>query len=84
MVVVHPAYWNRGYGTALIQWAKDLSVVDGVKQCVSAVPMSERLFHKLGFKHIRYIVAEGDEDDAGGVTTALLEYDGSVAGNLSG
>ncbi|KAH6977724.1 acyl-CoA N-acyltransferase [Ilyonectria destructans] len=84
MIVVHPAYWNRGYGTALMQWAKDLSVADGVKQCVSAVPMSERLFRGLGFKHICYIVAEGDEDDAEGVTTALLEYDGSVTGNLSG
>ncbi|KAH6981744.1 hypothetical protein BKA56DRAFT_584417 [Ilyonectria sp. MPI-CAGE-AT-0026] len=74
MVVVHPAYWNRGYGTALMQWAKDLSDLDRVKQCVSAAPMSEPLFLALGFQHICPIVAKGDEDDAEGVRTALLEY----------
>lgn len=74
MIVVHPAYWRRGHGTALMHWAKDLSVLDRIKQCVSAVPKSEPYFLNLGFQLICPIVAEGDEDDGEGVRTVLLEY----------
>ncbi|KAK3935949.1 GCN5-related N-acetyltransferase protein [Diplogelasinospora grovesii] len=74
MIVVHPAYWKRGYGTAMMKWARDLSEIDKVPQCVSAAPMSEGPFVSLGFQQICRITAEGDEDDPEGVSTALLEY----------
>jgi hypothetical protein len=74
MIVVHPAYWKRGNGTAMMKWARDLSEIDKVPQCVSATPMSEGPFVSLGFQQICRIPAEGDEDDPEGVSTALLEY----------
>ncbi|KAK4645775.1 hypothetical protein QC761_204540 [Podospora bellae-mahoneyi] len=74
MIVVHPAYWRRGHGTQLATWARDLSRMDRIPQCVSAAPMSQCLFMSLGFREIDAIVAEGDKDDPRGVKTLLLEF----------
>ncbi|KAH6989584.1 hypothetical protein BKA56DRAFT_728041 [Ilyonectria sp. MPI-CAGE-AT-0026] len=74
MIVVHPAYWKHGYGTAMMKWSRDLSKIDSVAQCVSAAPMSEPLFITLGFETVCRITEDGDDDDPEGVSTALLEY----------
>ncbi|GAB1317027.1 N-acetyltransferase domain-containing protein [Madurella fahalii] len=78
MVVVHPAYWRRGHGTRLAAWARDLSRLDQVPQCVSSAPMSQGIFESLGFQKVCTIRAEGDEDDLEGVSTELMEF-GRVA-----
>ncbi|KAK4658187.1 hypothetical protein QC762_204540 [Podospora pseudocomata] len=82
MIVVHPAYWRRGYGTQLATWARDLSRMDRIPQCVSAAPMSQCLFMSLGFREIDAIVAEGDKDDPRGVKTLLLEFGREYRGEL--
>lgn len=74
MLVVHPAYWRRGYGTKLGQWAVELSKIDDVKQCVSAAGMGYQIYSKLGYKEVCKIEASGDEDDPEGIFTILMEY----------
>jgi GNAT superfamily N-acetyltransferase len=74
MVVVHPAYWNRGHGTMLVKWATQLNDIDKVKQSVSAAGMGKKLYTRLKFQEICRITADGDEDDPEGVFTDLLEY----------
>jgi GNAT superfamily N-acetyltransferase len=78
MIAVHPAYWKRGYGTRMAAWARDLSRLDQVPQCVSSAPMSQGLFLSLGFQRVCTITAEGDEDDSEGVSTELLELGRAV------
>ncbi|KAK1834936.1 hypothetical protein QBC39DRAFT_220654, partial [Podospora conica] len=72
MLVVHPAYWRRGHGTRLATWARDLSVLEEVPQCASSATMSKPIFRSLGYRQVDSIVAEGDEDDPGGVSAALM------------
>ena len=74
MIVVHPAYWKRGYGTRMAAWARDLSKLDQVPQCVSSAAMSQSLFLSLGFQRLCTITAEGNGDDEEGVSTELLEF----------
>ncbi|ERF72736.1 hypothetical protein EPUS_04789 [Endocarpon pusillum Z07020] len=73
MLVVHPAYWRRGYGTKMGQWAVELSKADDVKQCVSAAGMGYQIYSKLGYKDVCKIEASGDEDDPEGIFTNLME-----------
>ena len=74
MLVVHPAYWRRGHGTSLCNWAVELSISDGVKQFVSAAGMGYGTYARLGYKEVCKITAEGDEDDPEGVFAHLMEY----------
>jgi hypothetical protein len=74
MVVVHRAYWKRGHSTRMAAWARDLSRLDQVPQCVSSAVMSQGLFLSLGFRRVCTITAEGDENDSEGVSTELLEF----------
>jgi hypothetical protein len=82
MIVVHPAYWKRGHGSHMARWAAEMAKLDQIPQCVSSAPMSEPIFRGLGFELVRRIVADGDEDDAEGVSTALLEYCPTQSSNL--
>ncbi|KAK0618933.1 hypothetical protein B0T14DRAFT_536924 [Immersiella caudata] len=58
VVIAHPAYWKRGYGTCL----------------AASAHMPQSLFASLGFQDLCSITAEGGEDDPGGVSTALMEF----------
>lgn len=58
----------------MAHWATDMAKLEGIPQVVSSAPMSEPLFRGFGFECLCRIVADGDEDDPEGVSTALLEY----------
>lgn len=74
MLVVHPAYWRRGHGTALGKWSVALAEADKVKQSVSAAGMGFKIYSSLGFREVHKIVEPGDDDDEEGVFTDLMEY----------
>jgi GNAT superfamily N-acetyltransferase len=67
-LVIHPAYWSRGHATALIEWGIALANLDGARQAVVALPMSARLFRKLGFVDLDEVLIRDPEDDVEGGT----------------
>lgn len=73
-LVVHPAYWRRGHGEALVRWSLALADADGIKQGVSATPMGVKLYERLGYKPVDECVVPGDEDDAEGCKTVMCRY----------
>ncbi len=65
MVAIYPAYFRRGHASRLIQYAKDLSKIDGIQIGVVSVPNGRALVEHLGFKvHEVYHVQANDELDA--------------------
>jgi hypothetical protein len=64
----------------MVAWAKELSRLDIVPQCVSSAIMSRGLFLSFGFERLCTITAEGDEDDPEGVSIELLEFDRATPG----
>ena len=50
VVVVHPRYWNRGHGTALVEWMNELADIDQVGLAVVAAKMGVRLFQHVGYR----------------------------------
>jgi N-acetylglutamate synthase-like GNAT family acetyltransferase len=74
-VAVHPAYWKRGHGTALVKWGMELARIDQVVQGVSAAKMGEKLYAELDYKVVERISLDGDEVTPQGVSTAMMVYD---------
>jgi GNAT superfamily N-acetyltransferase len=50
MVVVHPRYWRRGHGTALVKWMNDLADIDQEGLAVAAAKMGVELFQHVGYR----------------------------------
>lgn len=77
MVVVHPAYWRRGHGTALVKWGKSLADLDGMEQGVVATDIGEKLYTSLGYHKLDEVRVE---DSAGpsphSVSVGILKYYG--------
>ncbi|PQE04851.1 Acyl- N-acyltransferase protein [Rutstroemia sp. NJR-2017a BBW] len=74
-VAVHPAYWKRGHGTALVKWGMELARMDQVAQGVSAAKMGEKLYAELCYRVVERIGLDGDEVTPQGVSTAMMVYD---------
>lgn len=75
MVVVHPAYWKRGHGTALVKWGMAMADIDMVKQGVIATHMGSGLYLALGFYKITDIHTDGDDEAPDGVTCTVAVYE---------
>jgi len=73
-LVVHPAYWNRGHGTSLIEWGKRLSQMDAVSQGVLPSHAGEEIFFKLGYEHVATLRVP-DDGDVEGFDIAVGVYD---------
>ncbi|KAK3366673.1 hypothetical protein B0T24DRAFT_596584 [Lasiosphaeria ovina] len=67
-IVAHPAYWRRGYGSAIAKWGVELADIDGVDQGVIATGMGADLM-------------EGDERNPEGVTFAALKHTAKAKGS---
>ena len=78
-LVVHPAYWNRGHGSAIGKWGVDLSDIDGVDQGVAATSLGQKLFRHVGYEFLTDLHVEGDAANPEGVTFALLRHEAKVA-----
>jgi N-acetylglutamate synthase-like GNAT family acetyltransferase len=72
-LVIHPAYWRRGHGTALIEWGMQLSKTDAISQGVMPSHAGENNFFKLGFEKIDTIRVP-DDGDAKGFDIAIGVY----------
>jgi GNAT superfamily N-acetyltransferase len=80
MLVVHPAYWNRGHGARLAKWGMQLADVDRVKQGVIAAKMGTELYNQLGYKLLTDLRWDGDEETPEGLTVSVMEYGGEASG----
>ncbi|VUC30722.1 unnamed protein product [Clonostachys rosea] len=74
MLVVHPAYWNRGHGTRLTQWGLDLAKVDNTRSGVIATQMGQTLYRGIGWKNLADVHIAGDEVVPGGVTVSAMMF----------
>lgn len=83
IVVVHPAYWNHGYGGSLVKWGMDLAAVDEVNQGAIAAKIGEDLYRHLGYKTLKTLGFPGDEvppRGVGPVAAMLLDLNERGAG----
>jgi len=64
-LVVHPTYWHRGHGSALLRWGMQLSSIDRVNQGVMPSYAGEKLFLSLGYQKVDILPVPGDEDTHG-------------------
>lgn len=83
MLVVHPAYWRRGFGTELVEWGRDLARQERVVQGVVASSSGEGLCARLGFEKVGWASIEGDTGRPEGLSLAVMIFDGNVAGDGS-
>jgi GNAT superfamily N-acetyltransferase len=74
MLVVHPAYWRRGHGTALLDWGMQLGSLDLVKQGVIAADMGEKLYLSKGYKKLANVIATDENDPVKEVKVGILEF----------
>lgn len=74
-LVVHPDYWCRGHGTALVKWGLRLAKMDQVCQGVFSTIMGSKLVLSLGFQKLTDILIEGDSDAPTGLSLAVKRYD---------
>ena len=84
MLVVHPAYWSRGHGTALVGWGLKLAEADGIQQGVLAVGMGAELYPKLGYEPLLELCFEGDEDSPQGLVVKAFIYNPRKQGGEKG
>ena len=82
MVVVHPAYWRRGHGTALVRWGLDIADTDLVKQGVIAADMGAKLYLALGYSMITDVYAGSDEEAPDGITCTVSVLNAQVSRRL--
>jgi GNAT superfamily N-acetyltransferase len=79
-ICVHPAYWRKGHGKAMINWGIQLSEMDGVKLGVMTSRGGEDLYRSVGFKLLGEVSVERDIKQAGksqaedGIRFSLMEY----------
>jgi len=77
---IHPAYWRRGHGKALLQWGTPIADLDGVKVGVMSSALGVGLYKSTGFISIDdpNIEEEGDGMKyivlADGIKFALMQY----------
>ena len=74
MVVVHPAYWNRGHGSRLVRWGMALSDMDQCRQGVIAADMGAKLYLQLGYEKLCDVQLDDDQNAVEGVTIVLAKY----------
>lgn len=74
MVVVDPAYWKRGHGSALVGWGMTLADTDQVRQGVLAPDMGAKLYLDLGYDELCIIGVKGDEDAQDGISNVVARY----------
>lgn len=73
-LVVHPAYWRRGHGTALVNWGMELARLDRVKQGVIAACMGEKLYLSRGYEKLDDVAAVDERDPEQHVRVGVLEF----------
>jgi GNAT superfamily N-acetyltransferase len=81
MVVVHPAYWRRGHGSALVKWSLALADMDDLKQGVIVAEMGERLYLSLDFTKLGTVQAQDEEQPPSRIEVGLLRYDPGQSGS---
>jgi GNAT superfamily N-acetyltransferase len=59
MLAVHPAYWRRGHGTALLKEAAKLADIEQVPLGIAAVEMGVKNCERNGFKNCEVIKVDG-------------------------
>jgi N-acetylglutamate synthase-like GNAT family acetyltransferase len=74
MLAVHPAYWYKGHGTALVKWGLELAKMDSIPQGVVASVMGEKLYIKLGYKLISKIKVGEKDNDVKEFEIGILRY----------
>lgn len=72
--VTHPAYTERGHEETLLLWARDLALLDMVPLRASTGPKMDSFVSDLGFKSIRAIKEEGDDEDPKGARGMIIEF----------
>jgi len=58
-LVVHPAYWKRGHGTALAKWTNVLADWDDAGLAVAAARMGAEFFPHVGYKLKELVEVKG-------------------------
>ena len=74
MLVVHPAYWQRGHGTKLMAWGQELAKLDGVKRGVFAAKMGEKMYLSMHFKKLDDVNATDADNHEQKISVGVLEY----------
>lgn len=73
-IVVHPAYWRRGHGSAVARWGVALSDIDQLDQGVVATSMGAKLFKHVGYEWLIDLHVKGDDTNPEGVMFSLLKH----------
>jgi N-acetylglutamate synthase-like GNAT family acetyltransferase len=75
MIAIHPAYWHRGYGKALIKWGLAIAESDGVRTGVVANAKAVGLYLSLGFVQVGTFKVPDEEEPPNNVEGVLLIHD---------
>ena len=73
-LIVHPAYWHRGYGTALVCWGLELASTDSIRQGVIAADMGQQLYLSRGYTKLDNVIVIDETDPGQRLQLGLLEY----------
>ncbi|KAL6399312.1 hypothetical protein AUP68_17858 [Ilyonectria robusta] len=73
-IVVHPAYWRRGHGSAVARRGVALSDIDQLDQGVAATSMGAKLFKHVGYEWLTDLHVKGDDTNPEGVMFSLLKH----------
>jgi N-acetylglutamate synthase-like GNAT family acetyltransferase len=79
MVVVHPAYWRRGHGKALVKWGLELAETDGVESAVFGTIAGEQLYLSLGFVRVSVLSLKDEEEPPNELEWVILKHYGGEA-----
>jgi GNAT superfamily N-acetyltransferase len=73
-VIVHPAYWRRGHGKALLEWGLALARIDGVKAgvCTGFAGDAKHLYLSLGFVKIGEVSVKDEQDPSKQIEIAFF------------
>lgn len=74
LVAIHPAYWRRGHGKALLNWGIALAESEGVKTGVAANTLGVGLYLSMGFVEIGRFVVQDRKDPNNEITGVLLKH----------
>ncbi|KAH7342639.1 hypothetical protein BKA65DRAFT_295055 [Rhexocercosporidium sp. MPI-PUGE-AT-0058] len=74
IVVVHPAYWRRGHGSALVKWGMAMTDMDKTTQGVISADIGTKLYDTLGFEKLCEAHVDGDERTPEGLVNGIMRY----------
>ncbi|KAE9366620.1 hypothetical protein N431DRAFT_417442 [Stipitochalara longipes BDJ] len=75
LITIHPAYWRRGHGKALLNWGLALAREDGLKTGVCANTRAVGLYLSMGFVEVDRISAKDNEEPPILVEGVYLAHD---------